>query len=105
MAKIIKMADLYERYSTKEVKDDKHYFSELDRILDELFELAVERNMSWRDIASAAGLSYQTVVNLGERWTRRPQYRTVVLIAKALNRQVQLTENKGRAKAALKIAG
>lgn len=105
MTRILKMADVYERQETKDVKSDKFYFQELDRVLDELFEVATDRGLSWRDLAKESGLCYQTVVNLGERWTKRPQYRTVILIAKALNRQVELTTTKGRSRAKLRIAG
>lgn len=99
------LTDLYERIQTKEVKEDKFYFDELDRILDDLFEIAVNKGMSWRDLASQSGLCYQTVINLGERWTRRPQYRTVAMIACVLGYQIEVAEVKGKARASLKIAG
>ena len=34
------------------------------------------------------GLCYSTIVNLGERWTKRPQLRTVLIIAAALGKAV-----------------
>jgi hypothetical protein len=96
--RIIKLADVFERQlitdneaadyvgTTKgQYKRDKFYFDTLDEILDEIFEVAYERNLSWGQIAKAAGLGYATVVNLGERWTKRPQLRTVMLIADALD--------------------
>lgn len=104
MPRVIKFADLYLRKRTKDVKDDTTYFKQLDTILDELFEIAHHRGLSWSDIAKESGLSYQTVVNLGERWTKRPHYRTVLLIANALDMDIQLSVKKGRQKASLRIA-
>ena len=103
MAKIIKMADFYERQIPKrDFNSDKYYFEELDRILDELFEVAVDRGWSWGELASEAGLAYQTVVNLGERWTKRPQFRTVLLIARAVDCELWVQEREGK-KPMLKI--
>lgn len=104
MQKVIKFADVYLREKTKTVKEDLTYFKQLDAILDELFEIANERGLSWSDIAKESGLSHQTVVNLGERWTKRPQYRTVLFIANALGMNIQLSAKKGRQRASLRIA-
>lgn len=101
--RIYKMADYYERQLPKaELNSDKYYFDELDRILDELFEVAVDRGWTWAHLASEAGLAYQTVVNLGERWTKRPQFRTVLLIARAVDCELWVQEREGK-KPVLKI--
>lgn len=109
MARTIRLADVYERQVGTQVDeeifvDDRLYFDELDRILDELFEEASDRGLEWKDLAAKAGLAVQTVINLGERWTKRPQYRTVCLIAAALDRKVELKSVSGRGRPSLRIA-
>ena len=87
--RIIKFADVFERVfesnERSKYKKDKFYFDTLDALLDELFEEAYNRGLTWSQLANGSGLGYQTVVNLGERWTKRPQLRTVMLIADALD--------------------
>jgi len=57
---------------------DALYFRELHRIIDEVYLEAYDQHQwSWHQLAAMAGLSYQTVANLGERRTRWPQFRTV----------------------------
>jgi len=98
MADILKMVDVYVRQlPKKEILGDKWYFDQLDLILDELFEEAVDQGYeSWTDLCRATqavdgkGLCYSTIVNLGERWTKRPQLRTVLIIAAALGKSVVL---------------
>ena len=112
MPKILQMAELYVRQvgedpdfvSRKAFNNDKLYFQELDRVLDELFEEAEERGLSWGQLADMAEIGQTTVKNLGERWTRRPQYRTVILIAAALDQVVQLEVIEGRARPSLRVA-
>ena len=102
MTHIIKMVDLYVRQlPKKEIMGDEWYFEQLDRILDELFEEAVEQGYeSWAQLTSATanvdgkGLCYSTIVNLGERWTKRPQLRTVLIIAAALGKSVILRSSR-----------
>jgi lambda repressor-like predicted transcriptional regulator len=104
MSRVIKLCGLYERQiAQKRFNDERYYYEELDRILDELFEVAEQRGWSWTQLASEAGLAYQTVVNLGERWTNRPQFRTVLLVARAVDREFQVEEREG-AKPVLKVA-
>lgn len=108
----IRLAGVYERQVGGEIeqvtqeafKNDEVYFSELDRILDELFEDAEERGLSWSQLADKAGLCAQTVKNLGERWTKRPQYRTVMLIALALDCVIQLNVISKKSSPSLRIA-
>jgi hypothetical protein len=108
-ARVIRLADVYERQVGTQVDeevyiDDRLYFEELDRVLDDLFEEAAENGMEWKDLAAKAGLAVQTVINLGERWTKRPQYRTVCLIAAALDRKIELKAISGRGRPSLRIA-
>lgn len=64
---------------------DALYFRELHRIVDDVFKEAAEENgWSWSQLADNAGLSYQTVSNLGERQTKWPQFRTVWRLCKAV---------------------
>lgn len=95
--RVIKLCDVYERQLPKgDIDAEKYYFDELDRILDDLFEVATDKGWSWTQLASEAGLAYQTVVNLGERWTKRPQFRTVLLIARAVDHQILAEERQGK---------
>lgn len=104
MSRIIRLADVYCRNKTKEVKADSAYFTKLDEILDTLFEVANGKGMTWADLARESGLSYQTVVNIGERWTKRPQFRTVILIANALDMQIQIKSTANKKNVTLKVA-
>ena len=106
MAKTIKFIDFYERQlEKKEYEKHQWYFDQLDKILDELFEIAAEEfgMQAWNELAKRSGLAYSTVVNLGERWTKRPQYRTVLLIAKAVGRDVTLKTGKKKGRPALRV--
>lgn len=72
------------------------YEKALDDFIDECFNIAVDRyDWSWRDLARFSGLTYGTVYRLGMRETRRPQHRTVWLIARACGRALVL-EKLGR---------
>ena len=96
MSRILRFVDVYERQlAKKELEENQWYFDELDGILDELFQEAVDQGLKgWTDLARATkevdgkGIAYQTVANLGERWTKRPQMRTVVLIAAAVGKEL-----------------
>jgi len=44
------------------------------------------------------------VVNIGERWTKRPQFRTVILIANALDMQIQIKSTANKKNVTLKVA-
>jgi len=46
MSRIIRLADVYCRNKTKEVKADSAYFTKLDEILDTLFEVANGKGMT-----------------------------------------------------------
>jgi hypothetical protein len=106
MSKIIKFIDFYERQlEKKEYEKHQWYYDELDRVLDELFEVATEEfgMQAWKELAERSGLAYNTIVNLGERWTKRPQYRTVLLIAKAVGRDIALKAEKKKGRPSLRV--
>lgn len=74
---------------------DRSYEKELNAIVDRIFEIAADDYViSWGDLATAAGLSYGCVYNLGERNTRLPQHRTVWRLAKAVGLRLELTSEK-----------
>ena len=70
-------------------KNHKVYVDSLNHLVDALFESAYQGKMTWATLANESGLSYSTVRKLGERKTKYPQYRTVMLIANALGGSVQ----------------
>lgn len=70
-------------------KNHRVYVDSLNHLVDELFEAAFKDGMTWSQIATGSGLAYSTVRKLGERVTRYPQYRTVLLIANAVGGSVQ----------------
>lgn len=64
---------------------DATYFRELHAIIDLVFEEAdTKYGWTWSHLAAEAGLSYQTVANLGDRRTKWPQFRTVWRLCKAV---------------------
>ena len=88
MSYVINIAS-YKRQNKGKGHDPKWYYQELDRILDELFEDAVNMGYTnWNRIAEASGLTHTCVANLGERITKRPQLRTVLMLASAVNKTV-----------------
>lgn len=106
MSRILKMVAIRRRrLPAKIIKADHFYYQQLDKILDKLFSIAVHEEFSWVDLANSSGLSYQTIVRLGERITKRPQYRTVLLLAKTVGRTVALKQSRGITKVALRLVG
>ena len=70
------------------------YINSLNHLVDALFEEAYAQEMSWASLAKKAGLSYATVRKLGERKTKYPQYRSVMLIASAVGGTVQYSDTE-----------
>jgi hypothetical protein len=70
-------------------KNHAVYMRSLNHLVDELFEVAYQRHLTWSKLATASGLAYDTVRRLGERKTRYPQYRSVQLLTHALGGTVQ----------------
>ena len=73
-------------------KNHAVYSKSLNHLVDELFEVAYKQHMTWSQLAKKSGLSYATVRKLGERKTKYPQYRSVMLIAHAVGGSVQYKE-------------
>jgi len=60
------------------------YETYLDKVVDLLFDKAYTK-FTWEEWADEAGVSAGTVNRLGTRLTKRPQLRTIFLLAKAVN--------------------
>jgi hypothetical protein len=67
----------------KEARGTDYYFV-LDRILDDVFAWADRYGINWAGMARLSGLSYTTVMRLGNRRTVFPSFRTVLLLSKGL---------------------
>ena len=63
----------------------------LNELVDILFERAYRARMTWSSLARTSGLSYATIRNLGERRTKRPQFRTVQRIARAVGGSIEFS--------------
>lgn len=91
-----------ERLSREEVR----YYQDLHKILDDVFqEAATEMNWTWCQLASNAGLAYQTVANLGDRKTKFPQFRTVQLMVRAVGWELMTKQVKSNKKIRLAKTG
>jgi len=76
-------------------KLSKDYERALDALVDEIYEAALyDHDWSWGDLAAHAGLSYSTIVKLGERTTRLPQLRTIYHLAKAVGMDVAVIKQR-----------
>jgi hypothetical protein len=95
----------HRRLPAKIIQADAFYFQQLDKVLDKLFQIAVHDKLSWSDLANASGMAYSTIVNLGERITKRPQYRTVLLLAKTVGRTIAIKHTRGKTRVALRLVG
>jgi DNA-binding XRE family transcriptional regulator len=75
----------------------RDYERALDALVDEIYEKALEDyDWTWGDLAAHAGLSYSTIVKLGERTTRLPQLRTIYHLAKAVGMDVAVVKHRLR---------
>lgn len=80
---------------------ERQYFRDLHKIIDEVFaEAANSFDWTWSQLAVNAGLSYQTVANLGDRATKWPRFLTIYRLAKAVGWELVLRETKTARKAA-----
>lgn len=73
-------------------KAERDYLTALHQLIDELYEIAwVDKGWSWHELARQSGVSTSTIVRLGNRETRFPEFRSVWLIAKAVGQAEHLT--------------
>ena len=83
---------------------ERKYFSDLHKVIDEIFAEAESKNdWDWGALAAAAGLARQTVDRLGDRETKYPRFLTVYRLAYAVGWELVLREKKSASKAALKV--
>ena len=73
-----------------------------DRILDDIFDAAADiHGWSISDFSRKTGLAWNTIENIRARITKRPQFRTVILLARAVHFNVTIVERElKKAKAA-----
>jgi lambda repressor-like predicted transcriptional regulator len=70
-------------------KAEKDYLESLHAAVDTIYEIAHRKHgWNWAQLARQAGLSYNTVSNLGSRNTQFPEFRTVYRLAKAVGVEV-----------------
>lgn len=70
---------------------DEEYATYLHGIVDEIFIKAADvKEWSWVRLASEAGISYSTVLKLGNRLTLYPRHMTVWKLAKAVGLSYEL---------------
>jgi Fe-S oxidoreductase len=66
------------------------YYRLLNELLDEMFYFAERHDLTWADMARLSGVTYQTVCNLGDRWTVFPLLRTVLMLAKGIGFPIRI---------------
>ncbi len=72
---------------------ERAYYRQLHRMIDDIFTRASdEYGMTWSKLAEIAGLSYQTVSNLGDRQTKYPRHMTIFKLARAVEMDLELQE-------------
>jgi DNA-binding phage protein len=87
-------------------QSERQYFRDLHKIIDEIFAEAANSNeWSWSQLASHAGLAYQTVANLGDRATKWPRFLTIYRLAKAVGWELVVRQTKVVRKAVALKAG
>jgi len=72
---------------------DHDYETYLDRLVDDLFEIA-SQEFTWAELAAESRLAYTTVARLGNRQTRLPQLRTVYRLAEAVGYDLSLIKRE-----------
>ena len=70
-----------------------YLFKTHDPVLDQLDTLIQDSDLSHTRIAATSGVSTTTLSNWRKRKTKRPQFCTIVAVARALGADVQLTAN------------
>ena len=86
--------------------EERQYFRDLHKIIDEIFAEAANQNeWTWSQLASHAGLAYQTVANLGDRATKWPRFMTIYRLAKSVGWELVVRETKTVRKGAALTVG
>ena len=86
-------------------KSERQYFTDLHRIVDEVYSLAADKyGWTWSQLAVNAELCYSTVGKLGDRETRWPRFSTVYKLCKSVGIDLVMAQPKQTKKpAALKV--
>lgn len=75
--------------------EEREYFRSLHKILDDIYLVATNKyELTWKELAEAAELTYITVKKLGERETRYPRFHTVFKLAQAVGWQISVASGK-----------
>lgn len=73
---------------------ERKYAKYLHNIVDEIFEVAAtDKDWTWSKLAHVAGLSYSTVLKLGNRQTRYPRHMSVWKLAKAVGLSYEVKDS------------
>lgn len=72
--------------------EDHVYYRQLHSIVDDIFQKAHDKGLTWSKLAESAGLTYQTVIRLGERETKYPQFKTIFRLAEAVGWKLSLSD-------------
>jgi predicted transcriptional regulator len=73
-------------------REEGTYVQHLDRLIDDLFQRACDRGMTWSEFAREAGVEYSTVKKLGMRQTGYPQYRSLHRLAQSVGGRLHFSE-------------
>ena len=87
----------------KSMLEDIRNFHKSRQIIDEIYvEAANNHKWTWSQIAVHAGLSYMTVVKLGERQTKYPRHMTIYKLAKSVGWKLMVVNEVTKGKAVSK---
>lgn len=76
---------------------EKAYYRQLHRIIDDIYTCAAnEYGMTWCQLATSAGLAYNTVRKLGDRETKFPRHMTIFKLARAVGMSLELQEPESK---------
>jgi len=77
---------------------DRDYTTTLNKIVDQIYNMAGERSWSWLVLADKASLAISTVYRLGEKITKLPRFKTVFLLSRAVGAHLELVSSTASAK-------
>lgn len=72
---------------------EKKYSNHLHDLIDEIYEIAAAKQWTWSELALNSGISYSTVLKLGNRDTKYPRHMTIWKMAKAVGKDIELVRH------------
>lgn len=85
---------------------ERLYFKTLHHCIDEIYQHAKDvLDWSWSNLAVQANLSYGTIENLGNRYTKWPRFYTIFKLARAVGFKLSMQGSGNRKKVVLRKAG